>query len=152
MVSWNLPIRKLLDLRRQHGDCLMTTTTTKPMSNHTITSLDFEELDRELRRMASRNVILQAAKILAATPMSTDQFNSYEVWGADEVLVCAHTGRSATNEECHSWEKYRVCKRHGVDDDGLTLEMVICDMLTKEEGYEEPDCVTYDEVMSMVIQ
>lgn len=51
------------------------------------------------------------------------------------------------------WNKYQVCERCGVSDEILTLEMVLRDMLTRdEEGDEEPDRVTYDEVMRMVIQ
>jgi hypothetical protein len=123
------------------------------MSNNTITSIDLAELEADIVRITSRSVILEAAKILAALQISTDQSKGYEIWGADEVLVCADTGRTATDEERAMWNRYQVCKRCGVDPDSLTLEMVLRDMLTRdEEGDEEPDRVTYDEVMRMVIQ
>jgi hypothetical protein len=125
------------------------------MSNNTITSLDLAELDADLARIASRNVILEAAKILAAMPMSSPEFSKYEVHGADEVLVfvLGCEWRVASSDELASWARYQICERNEVDPDQLTLEMVLREMLTRnEEGDEEPDRVTYDEVMRMVIQ
>jgi hypothetical protein len=123
------------------------------MSNNTITSLDLAELDADLARIASRIAILEAAQILQARLITPEEFDTYEIHGLDEVLVIEPTGRFATAEERAMWNKYQVCERCGVSDEILTLEMVLRDMLTRdEEGDEEPDRVTYDEVMRMVIQ
>lgn len=106
---------------------------------------DLEELDRDLKRIACRYVIHDAASMLKADPLS--DADGYQYMGADEVL-CRPDESIATAQERYSFQQHCCCRDQGVAPDDLTLLDCIRWILRGEADEYDDDRVSVDEVLA----
>lgn len=64
---------------------------------------------RELRHIACKNVIREAANILAAYPITDKQAAQFEYFGSDSVL-CINELTTATADQRRSFERWQCCQ------------------------------------------
>lgn len=110
-------------------------------------------INAQLDRIACRSVILHAAQLLAAQPISDEQAAGFLVLGSDEVLCHVDEVTIASLDERRSYEHWQCCRAlfgSTLCADALTLRDCIGWLTTDSCQYEDDDCVTYEQVMSMV--
>jgi hypothetical protein len=110
-------------------------------------------INAQLTQGACQLVILHAAQLLAAQPISDEQAAGFLVLGSDEVLCHAEDDSIASLDERRSYERWQCCRAllgSALCADTLTLRDCIVWLTADSCQYEDDDCVTYEQVMSMV--
>ena len=114
---------------------------------------------RELKHIACKHVIRDAANILSAQPITDEQAAQFEYFGADRVL-CINELAIATTDQRRSFQRWRCCQvakeayliaGKKWSDDYLTLSDCIYWLIEDGEDEDDPsECVTFSEVMRVV--
>lgn len=114
---------------------------------------------RELRHIACKHVIREAANILAADSITDEQAAQFEYFGADRVL-CINELTIATTDQRRSFERWQCCQvakeayliaGKKWSNDYLTLADCIYWLIENGEDEDDPsESVTFAEVMRVV--
>ena len=106
----------------------------------------------QLSLCACQSVILRAAQILGARRINDEQAAGFIVLGADEVLCHDDEKTTASFDEQLSYERWQLCRvvfGSNACADQLTLQDCIRWLTGRTD--EDEDCVSYEEVMAMVL-
>ena len=114
---------------------------------------------RELKHIACKSVIREAANILAAQPITDEHAAQFEYFGSDSVL-CINELTTATADQRRSFERWQSCQvakeayliaGKKWSDDYLTLADCIYWLIENAEDDGDPsERVTFADVMRVV--
>lgn len=114
---------------------------------------------RELRHIACKHVIREAANILAAQPITDEHAAQFEYFSADHVLCINELTIATADQRCsfQRWQCCQVAKEAYLiagkkwSDDYLTLADCIYWLIENGEDEDDPsESVTFAEVMRVV--
>jgi hypothetical protein len=107
------------------------------------------QIDRQLTQIACHQVILQAAKIYAATLDPNTDYSGFVLIGADEILCLSDEVTLATPQQRIQWQK-REWMNWASSPSDLTFFGCIQWLMLRSPDADDDDCVTMEQVLAVL--
>jgi hypothetical protein len=108
------------------------------------------QIDRQLTQIACDQVILQAAKIYAATLDPNTDYSGFLIIGADKILCLSDEDTPASPQQRIQWQKSEWMNWASSPNDLTFLGCIQWLMLPDADDADDDDCVTLEQVLAVL--